>query len=147
MSIREVTIRFGIGLAGIAAIGVLSFLSAQTTRSTRDGVYSEEQAKRGRATYSEHCLECHGRDLAGDVENRPLAGGIFFSNWDGTTMLTLFDRVRITMPGDKPGTLSRQQVADILAFVMQFNGLPAGDAELSTKAEILQLIRIETPRR
>ncbi len=62
-------------------------------------------------------------------------------------MLTLFDRIRITMPGDKPGTLNRQQIADILAFVMQFNGLPAGNTELSTKAEILQLIRIEPPKR
>jgi S-disulfanyl-L-cysteine oxidoreductase SoxD len=133
--------------AAIVFAGTLGLLTAQTTRSVRDGVYSEEQARRGRTTYSEHCLECHGRDLSGDVENRPLAGGIFFSNWDGTTMLTLFDRVRITMPGDKPGTLDRQQIADILAFVMQFNGLPAGSTDLSTRAEILQQIRIETPKR
>jgi quinoprotein glucose dehydrogenase len=132
--------------AGLAVFGA-AFLLAQTTRSVRDGVYTEEQAKRGRAEYSEHCLECHLRDLTGDVENRPLTGGEFFSNWDGTTMLTLFDRIRVTMPGDKPGTMNRQQIADILAFVMQFNGLPAGKAELSTKAELLQQIRIEPPKR
>jgi mono/diheme cytochrome c family protein len=139
-----------IGVAALAVFGVLGALSslgAQTTRSVRDGVYSEEQARRGRATYSEHCLECHGRDLTGDVENRPLTGGEFFSNWDGSAMSTLFDRIRITMPGDKPGTLNRQQIADILAFVMQFNGLPAGNTELSTRAEILQQIRIEPPKR
>ncbi len=142
--------RFKIGVIATATLGVLGTLgslSAQISRSVRDGVYSEEQAKRGRATYSEHCLECHGRDLTGDVENRPLTGGGVFSNWDGSAMLTLFDRVRITMPGDKPGTLNRQQIADILAFVMQFNGLPAGNTELSTRAEILQQIRIETPKR
>ena len=133
-------------IATIAFAGLTS-LAGQTSRSTRDGVYSEEQAKRGRATYSEHCLECHGRDLTGDVENRPLTGGEFFSNWDGTTVLTLFDRIRITMPGDKPGTMNRQQIADILAFVLQFNGLRSGDAELSTKAEVLQQIRIEPPKR
>src|ERR1035438_7668649 len=93
----------------LIAAGVLF---AQTSRSVRDGVYSEEQAKRGRAAYSEHCLECHGRDLRGDVENRPLTGGEFFSNWDGIPLLTLFDRIRITMPGDKPGTMNRQQIAD-----------------------------------
>jgi quinoprotein glucose dehydrogenase len=136
--------RFKIAVIAIAALGSLA---GQTSRSVRDGVYTEDQAKRGRATYSEHCLECHGRDLTGDVENRPLTGGEFFSNWDGTTLLTLFDRIRITMPGDKPGTLSRQQIADILAFVLQFNGLRAGDAELSTKAEVLQQIRIEPPKR
>jgi S-disulfanyl-L-cysteine oxidoreductase SoxD len=133
-------------IAAIAFAG-LSSLAGQTSRSVRDGVYSEEQARRGRATYSDHCLECHGRDLTGDVENRPLTGGEFFSNWDGTTVLTLFDRIRITMPGDKPGTLNRQQIADILAFVLQFNGLRPGNAELSTKAEVLQQIRIEPAKR
>ena len=132
----------------IAVIAItFSSLAAQTSRSVRDGVYSEEQAKRGRTTYSEHCLECHGRDLTGDVENRPLTGGEFFSNWDGTSVATLFERIRITMPGDKPGTMSRQQVADILAFVLQFNGLRAGETELTTKTEILQQIRIEAPKR
>jgi mono/diheme cytochrome c family protein len=125
------------------AIGVVF---AQTSRSVREGVYSEEQAKRGRITYSEHCLECHGRDLRGDVENRPLTGGEFFSNWDGLPVLTLFDRIKNTMPGDTPGTLSRQQVADILAFVLQFDGLPAGKTELGTRAEVLGQIRIETPK-
>jgi S-disulfanyl-L-cysteine oxidoreductase SoxD len=133
--------------SALILIGLLGSLAAQTSRSVREGVYSEEQAKRGRTVYSEHCLECHGRDLEGDVENRPLVGGVFFSNWDGVPMLTLFDRIRVTMPGDKPGTMNRQQIADILAFVLQFNGLPAGNAELSTKAEILQQIRMETPAR
>jgi S-disulfanyl-L-cysteine oxidoreductase SoxD len=116
---------------------------AQAMRSTRDGIYTEEQAKRGRAAYSAHCLECHGRDLAGDVENRPLAGGVFMSNWDSVPVLTLFDRIRLTMPGDKPATLGRQDVADIIAFLLQMNQFPAGNSELSTKAEVLEQIRIE----
>ena len=41
---------------------------------------------------TKHCLECHDRDLSGDVETRPLTGGEFFSNWDGSPVLTLFDR-------------------------------------------------------
>jgi mono/diheme cytochrome c family protein len=122
-------------------------LSGQTSRSVRDGVYSVDQAKRGRATYSEHCLECHGRDLLGDVETRPLTGGEFFSNWDGLPLLTLFERIRNTMPADHPATLSRQQVADIVAFLLQFDGFQAGSDELSTKPEILQQIRIDTPQR
>jgi cytochrome c len=121
-------------------------LMAQSPRSTLDGVYNLEQAKRGRTTYSENCLECHGRDLEGDVENRPLIGYQFTTNWAGGNVLTLFDRVRITMPGDKPGTLNRQKVADILAFILQSNGYPAGKDELSTKAELLQEIKFEVPK-
>ncbi len=133
-------------LAATLIAAAICSLSAQMSRSVRDGVFTDEQAKRGRAAYSDHCLECHGRDLRGDVENRPLTGGEFFSNWEGLPVSVLFERVHNTMPGDKPGTLSRQLVADILAFVFQFDGLPAGKNELDTRTEILQQIRIETPK-
>ena len=130
----------------VVVAAALCSLRGQTVRSVRDGVYSPAQARRGRALYSEHCLECHGRDLHGDVENRPLTGGEFFSNWDGLPVLTLFDRIHTTMPADKAGTLSRRQVADILSFLLQFDGFKAGSSELSPNPEILAAIRIETPK-
>jgi mono/diheme cytochrome c family protein len=130
----------------VGFFAALGLLVAQSAKSTRDGVYTLEQAKRGRAAYSEHCFECHGRDLTGDVETRPLVGYEFTTNWADGSMLRLFDRVRITMPADKPGTLSRQQVADILAFVLQTNGYPAGNEELSTRSEILDQIKFEVPK-
>ena len=130
----------------LVLIGVALCLTAQSGKSTVDGIYSLDQAKRGRAAYSENCLECHGRGLEGDVENRPLVGYEFTTNWAGGNMLALFDRIRITMPGDKPGTLNRQKVADILAFILQSNGYPAGKAELPTRAELLQEMRFEVPR-
>lgn len=130
----------------LIVIALCSLLAAQTTRSTRDGVYTEDQAKRGRAAYSEHCLECHGRDLGGDVENRPLIGGEFLTNWEGSTVAALFDRIHTTMPGDKPGTLSRDTVADIVSFLLQMNKFPAGQTELSPKGELLQQIRFDLPR-
>jgi mono/diheme cytochrome c family protein len=105
-----------------------------------------EQAKRGRAAYSTHCFECHGRDLTGDVETRPLVGYEFTTNWADGSLLRLFDRIRITMPADKPGTLNRQTVADIIAFILQTNGYPAGNEELSTRSEILEQIKFEVPK-
>ncbi len=125
------------------AAGGLCTLMAQVSRSTQDGIYTAEQAFRGRAAYSDHCLECHGRNLEGEVENRPLSGGEFLANWEGTTLLTLFDRIHKTMPADKAGTLSRAQVSDIIAFILQINLFPAGATELSTKAEVLQEIRFQ----
>lgn len=121
-------------------------LCAQTTRSTRDGIFTTAQAARGRIAYSEHCLECHGRDLTGDVETRPLAGGLFLSNWEGSTVDTLFHRIYTTMPGDAPGTLSRPVVADILAYILQMNGYPAGQNELSTRDEVLAQIKFDLPK-
>ncbi|HYA15951.1 MAG TPA: cytochrome c [Bryobacteraceae bacterium] len=121
-------------------------LRAQSARSVRDGVYNEAQAARGRIAYSQICMECHGRDLTGDVETRPLIGDEFTTNWSEGSLLRLFDRIRITMPADKAGTLSRQQVADILAFILQSNTFPAGKDELSTRSEVLDQIKFEIPK-
>lgn len=82
-----------------------------------------------------------GRD-----ESTPLAGGVFLSNWDGLTMGDLFERVRVSMPQDNPGKLSRQQTADVLAFVLQVNQLPAGESELPRQAEVLKEIRFEATK-
>ncbi|PYR94394.1 MAG: class I cytochrome c, partial [Acidobacteria bacterium] len=32
-----------------------------------------------------------------------LTGGAFMANWDGLTVGDLFDRIRISMPADRPG--------------------------------------------
>ena len=36
------------------------------------------------------------------------------------------------MPYDDPWSLSRQQVTDVLTYILQINGLRAGDTELAT---------------
>ena len=55
-----------------------------------------------------------------------LAGGEFISGWDGLTVGDLFERIRISMPQNAPGSLSGQQNADILAFMFSVNKFPAG---------------------
>lgn len=123
-------------------------LPAQTSVSVWDGVFTPGQVARGRTVYAEICTECHERALTGGGETRPLAGDRFLTGWYGETVGTLFDRVRVTMPLTKPGTLNRQQVADVVAFVLYFNNFPAGKTELSTRLEVLNQIRITNePRR
>jgi mono/diheme cytochrome c family protein len=136
------------------AIGFFCSLGAQTSRSVLDGVYTNAQVERGRSVYAEQCTDCHGRALEGAYESHTLVGDEFTSNWEGQPLLTLFDRIRLTMSGAEPGTMSgkipkpltREQTADLVAFILWFNKVPAGKAELSTKAEILQQIRFETPK-
>jgi hypothetical protein len=50
------------------------------------------------------------------------------------------------MPGDQPGKLSREQNADILAFLLGFNGFPTGQKDLGPDAASLQKIRFETAK-
>jgi cytochrome c len=113
------------------------------SRSVWDGVYTEEQAKRGEPLYHKECAPCHGESLTGGESAPPLTGGPFLSNWNGLTLGDLFERIRKTMPQNAPGKLSRQQNADILAFALSANRFPPGKAELSRQTEFLKEIRFE----
>jgi S-disulfanyl-L-cysteine oxidoreductase SoxD len=117
------------------------------SRSVWDGVYTDEQAKRGEAVYRKECASCHGDSLAGGESAPPLTGGAFLANWNGLTLGDLFDRIRKTMPQNSPGKLSRQQNADVLAFALSANKFPVGKAELSRQSEFLKEIRFEATKR
>jgi mono/diheme cytochrome c family protein len=132
-------------LAGaIWAAALTTAPGGQAPRSVWDGVYTEEQAKRGEALYMERCVHCHGANLAGAVDGAAsLTGSTFNGNWNGVTLDLMLDRVRATMPVDKPASLSRQQVADLLAFIFSANKFPAGKTELPRQAEMLNLIQFK----
>lgn len=120
-----------------------AFLSAQASRSVWDGVYTAQQAERGAEFYASSCASCHGSALGGGESAPPLTGGEFFSNWNGLTVGDLFERIRISMPADRPGRLTREQNADIVAYILRVSEYPAGKAELERQTEILKQIRIE----
>jgi len=111
-----------------------------------DGVYTVEQAERGRALYMDVCAACHGKDLRGDSTAPSLIEESFSFQWDGTTVGELFTRIRMFMPSDRPNSLSSQRYRDIVAFILQANKFPAGERALADEAEILQQIRITAKR-
>ncbi len=113
------------------------------TRSVWDGVYTEEQARRGESLYSGTCSSCHGDKLKGNGSTPALTGDDFASDWNGLTLDGLFDKIRRTMPHNKPGQLSRQQAADVLAYILSFNKFPGGKAELPPENDALKLIRFQ----
>ena len=118
----------------------------KASRSVWDGAFTKEQAKRGEELYAQNCSTCHGPDLSGNDEAAPLTGSAFLSNWDGLTVGDLTERVRVSMPPNKLGTVSRQQIVDILSYVLSFNNFPTGKTELDPKAELLKQIRIEATK-
>lgn len=119
---------------------------AQTSRSVWDGIYTEEQARRGQPLYGAQCGSCHGATLEGGESAPALAGGEFLSNWNGLTVGDLFERIRTSMPQNKPGKLSREVNADILAYMLGANQFPAGKTELSHATEVLKEIRIDATK-
>jgi S-disulfanyl-L-cysteine oxidoreductase SoxD len=116
------------------------------TKSVWDGVYTDEQATRGKGLYAEQCASCHGSELTGGEMAPPLAGGEFMAGWDGLTVGDLFERIRISMPQNAPGTLSGQQNADILSFILSADKFPAGTSELPKEAGILKQIKFEAKK-
>ena len=117
--------------------------SNEPAQSVWDGIYTKEQASRGEALYAQRCARCHGQDLAGGEIAPALNSGEFKSNWTGLTIDDLFERIKVSMPQDNPGSLSRQQTADVVAFLSSKNGFPEGKTELAREAEGLKTIRFE----
>src|SRR5690606_21047921 len=112
--------------------------------SVLEGVYNEEQATRGQALYYEHCLQCHGETLAGVDKAPQLAGPQFNSTWSGAPLAALVARI-LTMPPEKPGSLSQQQSVDVLTYMLWYNGLPLGSDPLSTEQGVLTALTFQTP--
>jgi len=124
-----------------AAAAMMAFTVRAQERTVWDGIYTEEQATRGEALYGEHCVRCHGATLQGNGEGaKSLTDAAFKSTWNGVALGALFDRVRLSMPQDKPGTMTRQQVADLIAFILRANKFPAGKDELVRQTDLLNAI-------
>ena len=134
-------------IASAAIAGLYPVLRAQAVRSVWDGVYTDEQAKRGAALYDRECAQCHGPAGTGGGMAPALVGSAFAANYDGQTVGDLFDRNRTTMPVGKEGQLSGQENADITAFILQCNGFPAAAAELPGQSMMLKQIKyvVEKP--
>jgi mono/diheme cytochrome c family protein len=118
-----------------AVFAVLSVLpaGAQTAKSGKtvlDGVYSQAQAARGKELYENNCAECHEEGAAFD--GPALIGAGFVDRWREDSLDTLFTYIRTSMPADEPGQLSEAVYRDVVAYLLQANGLPAGNQELTT---------------
>ena len=125
------------GMTTADATAVLEGLEAGgDLASVWEGVFTEGQAERGRAVYAGACGLCHGRRLNGapdDPDMRstpPLARARFLRTWDGRSLATLFEYTRATMPEDNPSSLTDEEYADVIAYMLSVGGMPAGESEL-----------------
>ena len=128
---------------GVAAVSSGGLAAAGQSRTTWDGIYTEEQAARGEGLYQEWCASCHAQDLSGGDLAPGLVGGEFVWNWSGITVGQLFERLRISMPQENPSNVTRAEKADILAFMLFVNEFPAGEHELADRTQMLDQIMFE----
>ena len=118
--------------AMMLALGIAVVAAQQPPQqSMRIGAYTAEQANGGRTAYQANCAVCHLPDLEGSNEAPPLAGGNFLNTWGNRAISELFDRIQDTMPATNPGSLGDQAATDIVAYILQANGAPAGAQALT----------------
>jgi mono/diheme cytochrome c family protein len=138
-------------VTGALAVSAFTLVaSASTSTSTRrepthtvwDSVYTDAQTVRGDSLYRQTCVKCHGPELAGGDDGSPLVGDPFLGNWDGQSLDQLYDRIRNSMPPDNPKSIPRDQVADVLAFVLAKNHFPAGATPLTDDPARLKDIKV-----
>jgi mono/diheme cytochrome c family protein len=104
--------------------------------------FTPEQAARGEAAYTSNCVSCHSPTLLSPTYGTPLAGPYFEGKWAGKTVGALFTYTHDRMPPSRPGTLDDQTYADIVAYILQVNGVPPGETELPTDIEELEAMPI-----
>ena len=135
-----------LGVGGLMLTALIATVGAQGATSVNAGVYTQEQATKGKALYTDTCAACHGDNLEGSGPMPPLAGADFLRTWEGKTVGDLYEKTHTTMPATAPGTLTPEQSADITAYMLSVSKYPAGTTPLGTKMEVLLAIKIEKPQ-
>ena len=134
-------------IASVALLGASGAVLAQSsTKSIWDGAYTTAQAARGKTAYTNNCSRCHGSSMEGNDEIPALASAHLMVDFDGQTAGDLVHRIQSTMPLDNPGTLNMATVTDIAAFILQSNGVPAGNTELPADPSAQTLIRFDAAK-
>ena len=128
--------------AQVAQAGRTTIAAQAPGKSVWDGVYAEEQSKRGEELSKASCVSCHGEQLAGGDLAPAVQGQDFRAAWVGRSAGELFDKIRTTMPADSAGSLKPNQAADLVAYIFKLNDFPAGKTEIGTELPALNEIKI-----
>ncbi len=91
--------------------------------------YTSQQALRGLQDFNDNCSKCHGPAGRGG-SGTPLQGADFDQHWRGKPAKALWDHISNNMPYDTPGALGKDTYVSILAYLLQLNGIPAGQTAL-----------------
>jgi quinoprotein glucose dehydrogenase len=121
----------------VATIVVLLPFMPQTPKTVLDGVYTADQAGEGETEFHKTCVKCHEGDDAGGPL---LTGRSFIDRWREDNLDVLFEYMRTRMPADARGSLSDAAYLNVLAYLLEANGYPAGGSALAAPA--LPAIRV-----
>jgi alcohol dehydrogenase (cytochrome c) len=107
-----------------AAAGICALLLAPTW------AYTPEQAGAGREAYAANCMVCHGENM-NLLPTAQLQGPTFLSRWQERNTNALYQQLRTTMPPEGPGSLDASTYIEVIAYMLQANGVAPDDQQLT----------------
>jgi mono/diheme cytochrome c family protein len=113
--------------------------AASVSSDAAAGPYTAEQAERGRAAFRDACERCH--------EAARFSTADFFRVWTRAPLSQLYGFLVTNMPRGAPGSLTRPEYADIVAYLLSLNGILPGSTDLPPSTAALAQIRIGAPPR
>ncbi len=120
-----------------AVLAVSVGLAAQDKKSVKAGVYTAEQADRGQSLYRSKCASCHAPNRFTD--------DFFYQSFANKPLWEMFDVISDSMPEDNPGSMRKEEYADLIAYLLRLNKFPTGPTELPTDKDALSAIVMEKP--
>ena len=135
------TVALSACIMGTVAFSAASFTVRPSTQraerdtlSTQSGVFTDEQANRGKQTFYSVCLSCHAPSEQ--------SGDSFDQRWKNHPLSDLYTYIQTQMPQNDPGSLDANSAADVVAFLLKLNAMPAGTKELAPDTIVLKTVRI-----
>jgi len=121
-----------------AALAIPAVAQQAPEKKIWDGVFTSNQAARGKPAFETNCSRCHNLALIGSELGPAIKGATFLSHWEKDNLSGLFIKIRDTMPQGNSGTVSDDVKIDVLSYILQENGFPAGNDELKVNLSSLE---------
>lgn len=131
-----------IAIVALCASLIAGAVGAQQSNSGHVATFTSQQAAQGQQVYADTCAACHGQNLNGGEFASALAGATFSQNWGGKSAETLFTLIQTQMPPDNAGSLSAAATAQLVAFILERNGVEPAANQLPTDAKALAALNI-----
>jgi polar amino acid transport system substrate-binding protein len=137
---RDVSVRGDRLIVRTAAAGIVAALCVKRPAAVNDppaaasagdpppALYTRAPAGAGERVYLQHCVKCHGKNLQGSL-GPAIAGTGFLQSAQRNHWSLYIIRYLVVnnMPLHSPGSLSKEQYANVLAYLLAASCYPAGD--------------------
>jgi S-disulfanyl-L-cysteine oxidoreductase SoxD len=126
---------------GLAVVVIsLLFVLVRPAGAADSGWFTQAQATRGHQLFNNQCAQCHRPDLTG-AAGPALVGPAFLAKWGNKPVSDLYSFEHQYMPAVNPGSVPPDQLWTITAYILQKNGFPSGNSDLSEAASTRTLTK------